>query len=81
MRRTSSLVSQDQDCAFVNRKQSLVAPEFQMSMLRVSLEEKDTFSAPLNGQEVQPKLSELVESDRLGSKHIDREAIKIIQIF
>ena len=57
MRRASVVIEEDEDSKPANRrrsvarKQSMVTPEFQMSMLRATLEEKKMFSPCSNDQD------------------------------
>ena len=68
MRRNSTAAVGEKDYGFVNRKQSLVTPEFQMSLLRASLEEKTVFSATADHSEMQPPVADLSELDRQPSE-------------
>ena len=44
MRRTSTRSEEEKDHKYTHRKKSLVSPEFQMSMMKVSLEENEGVS-------------------------------------
>ena len=74
MRRASAAAVGEKDHGFVHRKQSLVTPEFQMSMLRASLQEKKVFSATADHSEKQAPVADLSELDRQPSE--DRDIAK-----
>ena len=76
MRRASSGAEEEKKHGFVKRKQSLVTPAFQMSMLRASLEEKGAFSATIDGSEMKPLIDKPPKSESQLTNYRDTSRIR-----